>query len=353
MTTELEFWRKPAMAPDAVCREQARARQAELTKPAGSLGRLEELAIFMAAAQGRNQPVADRVTITVFVADHGIATEGVSAFPQAVTVQMVSNLAQGGAAISVLADSLGASMEIINLGTAAEPPALSNVCTAVIAAGTASFLRGPAMSVDQYRQAMAAGRDAVTRAQAQGSHLFIGGEVGIANTTSAAAIACALLNETPARLAGPGTGLDEQGLQRKVRVIEQALAHHGAVLTDTESILQYLGGFEIIALVGAYVNCAQQGIPVMIDGYISSIAALAAERLCPGVKDWFLYGHRSAEPGHARVLAALDGTPLLALDMRLGEGTGAATAVPLIRLACALHNGMATFAEAEVAGRCE
>ena len=346
MNADNKFWDKPAKPLDAVCREQARTRQGELTKPAGSLGRLEELAIFMATAQERDRPVADRVTIAVFVADHGIAIEGVSAFPQAVTAQMVSNLAQGGAAISVIAGTLQANLDIINLGTVFEAPSLSNVRHAVIAKGTASFLRGPAMTGEQFDHAIA-----VTRAQANGSHLFIGGEVGITNTTSAAAVACALLNESPARLAGPGTGLDDDGLQHKIRIIERALAHHGTALIDTDAILQALGGFEIVALVGAYINCAQQGIPVLIDGYISAVAALAAERLCPGVKDWFIYGHRSAEPGHVRVLAALDGAPLLMLEMRLGEGSGAATAVPLIRLACALHNGMATFAEAEIADR--
>ncbi len=353
MNKQHEFWREPAAVPDESSRERARTRQDELTKPAGSLGRLEELAIFMAAAQGRDRPAVERVNIAVFVADHGIAAAGVSAFPQAVTVQMVSNLAHGGAAISVLAKQLAADMEIVNLGTAVAAPALANVRNAVIAAGTASFLNGPAMTAAQYCQALAAGRDAAARAQAAGSQLFIGGEVGIANTTSAAAVACALLDEAPVRLAGPGTGLDRDGLQHKVDVLEQALARHRGALVDADAILQYLGGFEIVALTGAYIHCAQQGLPVLIDGYISSIAALAAARLCAGADHWFLYGHSSAEPGHARVLAALAGRPLLALDMRLGEGSGAATAVPLLQLACALHNDMATFAEAEVAGRCD
>lgn len=349
----LSDWLQQSVAPfNKDYLEYARSRQVELTKPAGSLGRLEELAIFMAAAQSSERPVLERIDIAVFVADHGIAAEGVSAFPQSVTVQMIGNLANGGAAISVLAKDLGAHFEIINLGTVEDAPSHADVWQQIIARGTDNFLHAPAMSDSQYAEALNAGRMAAERALQRDSHLFIGGEVGIANTTSATAIACALLNETAANMAGPGTGLDRRGLAHKIDVLGRALDHHRPELVNTAAVLRCLGGFEIVALTGAYIHCAQYGLPVMIDGFISSVAALAAERLCPDVSSWFIYGHSSAEPGHARVLAALDGSPLLSLGMRLGEGSGAATAVPLLKLACTLHNDMATFAEAEVAGRC-
>lgn len=349
----LPEWLRQVTAPiNAEYAARARARQAELTKPVGSLGRLEDLAVFMAAAQASERPVVEQIDIAVFVADHGIAAEGVSAFPQVVTVQMISNLASGGAAISVLARSTGANFEIINLGTVEAAPEHADICQHIIAKGTANFLHAPAMTESQYVQAMETGRLTAGRALARGSHLFIGGEVGIANTTSAAAVACALLNDTPANLAGPGTGLDADGLLHKISVLDRALQHHASSLAGAQTILQHLGGFEIVALTGAYIHCAQHGLPVMIDGYISSVAALAAERLCPGAAAWFLYGHCSAEPGHVRVLAALGGQPLLTLGMRLGEGSGAAVALPLLKLACSLHNDMATFAEAKIAGRC-
>lgn len=195
---------------------------------------------------------------------------------------------------------------------------------------------------------MQAGRDSVLRAQQQRSELFIGGEMGIGNTTTAAALACALLGCAPHQLAGPGTGLDEAGVAHKRAVIERALALHAGP-HDTLGWMQRVGGFELAALTGAYVACAQQGIVVPVDGFICSVAALGAVRLNPACRDWLLFAHRSAEPGHAAVLSALDAQPLLDLGLRLGEGSGAALAVPLLRMACALHDGMATFEAAAVA----
>jgi nicotinate-nucleotide--dimethylbenzimidazole phosphoribosyltransferase len=193
----------------------------------------------------------------------------------------------------------------------------------------------------------------VQRALAAGADLFIGGEMGIGNTTAAAAVSCALLGLSGAQMAGPGTGLDAAGVSHKATVIERALALHGFLpsLSSAPSaldVLRCVGGFEIAALAGAYIACAQAALPVLVDGFITSAAALAACRLNPGTRDWLIFAHASAEPGHARLLAALDARPLLQLDMRLGEGSGAASAVPLLRLACALHAGMATFAEAGV-----
>jgi nicotinate-nucleotide--dimethylbenzimidazole phosphoribosyltransferase len=335
-------------AQDAAMRAAAEARQGQLTKPPGALGALEGVAIRLAAMQGVARPQVDRVWIAVFAGDHGVAAEGVSAFPQAVTAEMVKNFARGGAAISVAARAIGASLEVVNLGTVVDISAVPGVLHLNLGAGTANFTQTAAMTDAQCEAAMAAGRESVARAQAAGSQLYIGGEMGIANTTSAAAVACAVLGAAPHALAGPGTGLDAAGVTHKAQVIARALAVH-QVLTDAPlEALRCLGGFEIAALTGAYLACAEQGLPVLIDGFISTVAALAAELFAPGAAAWFIYAHTSAEPGHARVLTALAAQPLLDLGMRLGEASGAAVAVPLLRMACALHNEMATFAEAGV-----
>jgi nicotinate-nucleotide--dimethylbenzimidazole phosphoribosyltransferase len=347
----IEWLNIPAARPDSDARRAAEARQAQLTKPAGALGRLEDIAIRLAALQGTEQPCVDRVHVTVFAGDHGVAAEGVSAFPQAVTAEMVKNFARGGAAISVAARTLGASLEVINLGTAHATGPLDGVKHYNLGPGTANFTAEPAMTVHQLANALAAGRHAVERARLAGNQLFIGGEMGIANTTAATALICALLDANPEQLAGPGTGLDRAGIAHKARVIQRALDLHDSYIDPPLEALRRLGGFEIAALTGAYIACAHLGLPVLVDGFISSAAALAAVRLCPGCQDWLLFAHTSAEPGHRTILAALDARPLLDLGMRLGEGSGAAVAVPLLRMACALHNGMATFAEAQVSGQ--
>ena len=331
---------------DTRAAEAARARQATLTKPPGSLGDLETLAIRLAGWQRRERPSVQRVHITVFAGDHGITAEGVSAFPQAVTVEMLRNFARGGAAISVLARTLGATFEVVNLGTAL--PVTGGEHDRRLGPGTVSFAQGAAMSEAQLTAALDAGRQSVDRAVAADAQLYVGGEIGIGNTTAAAALACALLPAEPEALAGPGTGLDAGGVARKAAVIRSSLQRHAGGLGNALEILRRLGGFEIAALAGAYVRCAQVGVPALIDGFISTAAALIAQRLRPGAGTWWLFSHRSREPGHAALLAALDARPLLELGMRLGEGSGAAMAVPILRLACELHGGMATFAEAGV-----
>jgi nicotinate-nucleotide--dimethylbenzimidazole phosphoribosyltransferase len=331
--------------------QAALARQGQLTKPPGALGQLEQLAVRLAALQGVERPSLDRVAIAIFAGDHGIAVENVSAFPQAVTGEMVKNFARGGAAISVLARTLSANLEVVNLGTVNEPGELPGVVRAVIAPSTANFAQDAAMTEAQLAQALQAGRDSVLRARQNGAQLFIGGEMGIANTTAATALACALLGASPQQLAGPGTGLDHAGVARKTRVLENALLLHHAHFATPWECLRRVGGFEIAALTGAYLSCAQLGLPVLVDGFIATAAALAAVRIAPDCGAWLFYAHGSAEPGHAHLLAALDAQPLLRLGMRLGEGSGAAVALPLMRLACALHNDMATFAEAGVSGK--
>jgi nicotinate-nucleotide--dimethylbenzimidazole phosphoribosyltransferase len=344
------WFKQPCCALNATARQAAMARQNQLTKPPGALGRLEEVALQFAAWQGAEKPSLSRIQISIFAADHGIAAEGVSLFPQAVTAEMVRNFARGGAAISVLAHQLNAALEVINLGTVLAIEALKSVRDERIAPGTANFLHQAAMSETQLNQALNSGHATALRAKNTDAHVLIGGEMGIANTTSASALACALLEEAPVNLAGPGTGLDSAGVTHKAQVIQQALLRHGFMNAevDTFEVLRCLGGFEIAGLTGAYIAAAQLGLPVLVDGFISSVAALCAVRLNPAVRDWLLFAHTSAELGHQRVLLAMAAQPLLQLGMRLGEGSGAAVVVPLLRLACELHNGMATFAEAGV-----
>lgn len=346
MTTQ-PFWLAPPPAPDEDCGARARDRQNRLTKPPGSLGQLEQLAVTLAAQQGRDRPGVDRIRIVVFAADHGVCAEGVSAFPQAVTGQMIANFAAGGAAISVLARSLDAELEVINLGTVEPPPVADGVVDETIAPGTANLAREPAMSRDQLQAALAAGERAVERAVQADTELFIGGEMGIGNTTSAAALACALLGESPEALVGPGTGLDDQGLAHKMEVVRAALRRLGPE-DDPLTLLAELGGFEIAALAGAFLAAGQRRLPVLVDGFIVTAAVLAAVRIQPGLRAWLHFAHGSAEPGHRRLLTALEAEPLLDLGMRLGEGSGAATAVPLLRAACDLHNRMARFEDAGV-----
>lgn len=337
------WWHTPPLRPDTTLSEKARRRLDTLIKPPGSLGRLEVLAARLAALQGRPYPRMDRVRISVFAADHGVCAEGVSTVPQALTAGMVRRFSAGDAAIAVLARQLGARLEIINLGTLAPLPALPAVVDARLADGTANMVTGPAMGPEAVTAALDAGRQALARAG--DCHLFIGGEMGIGNTTAAAALGGALLG-LGSELAGPGTGLDEAGVRRKRTVIDAALRLHGHHLAEPLAALRRVGGLEIAGLTGAFIAAAQGRIPVLVDGFIATVAALTAVRLNPGVRDWLLFGHRSAEPGHARLLQALDAEGLLDLEMRLGEGTGAAAAVPLLRMACALYAEMATFEEA-------
>lgn len=347
-TANLAWLEAPLAVPDAGMAESARMRQTQLTKPPGSLGRLEEIAIQLAALQNTLNPCVERVHITIFAGDHGVATEGVSAFPQSVTSEMIRNFAQGGGAINVLARALNTSLEIINLGTVQDTQSLAEVRHYHLGPGTANFVHEPAMTWEQLNQALHAGYESIERILQNATQLFIGGEMGIGNTTSATALACLLLNEHPMQLTGAGTGLDQQGIAHKINVIAQALSLHRPHIQSPLDALCRVGGFEIAALTGAYIRSAQSGLPVLIDGFISTIAALTAERIVPGCRHWFIYSHRSSESGHGRILSSLDAEPLITLDMRLGEGSGAAVALNLLRMACRLHNDMATFSDAQV-----
>lgn len=337
---------EPVRRPDEAIRQRALARQGQLTKPAGALGRLEGLAVHLAALQGRDEPSAARAAIAVFAGDHGVVAEGISAYPQVVTLEMMRNFARGGAAVSVLAESLGAALHVLNVGAleCLDEPAVRD---RRVAAGTRNFCEDAAMTPAQLAAALKVGRSLVDELAPE-LDVFLAGEMGIGNTTAASALACALLGLPPGELAGPGTGLDPEGVRRKAQVIGRGLSLHGPALQSPLEALRRVGGLEIAALVGAYLRCGQRGVPVLVDGFICSVAALTAVRLQPGLAPWLLLAHASAEPGHRALIDALGQLPLLDLGLRLGEGSGAALALPLLRLACELHNRMATFAAAGV-----
>lgn len=336
--------------PSAKYHAAAEARQAALTKPPGSLGAVEKLAVRLAALQACERPRAQQVPIIVFAGDHGIADQGVSAFPREVTVEMLRNFASGGAAIAVLARALGVPLSVIDAGTLAEEP-IAGVIVDKPRRGTRDFSRQAALTADEVRFALAAGRRALLAATPSGADLVILGEMGIGNTTSAAAIAAALLALPAAELAGAGTGLGAADIERKARIIDAALARHALAAAAPLDIFAAVGGLEIAALSGAMIAAAQSGVPVLVDGFIVSAAALAATRINPGCAPWLMFSHRSCERGHARILEALGAEPILDLKLRLGEGSGAALALPVLRLACALHAEMATFEEANISGR--
>lgn len=345
----LEILAAPLPRPDEAARGQALARQRALTKPPGSLGRVEALATAFAAWQGTSLPALERVAIRIYAADHGVARRGVSAYPPQVTAQMVGNFARGGAAIAVLARALAADFAVVDLGTIEPPPlegARHPVLRWAVGPGTADFCAGPAMERPALARALAAGR---ATAPPAGTHLFVGGEMGIGNTTAAAALTAALLDLPPEAVVGPGTGVEGARLAAKRAAVAEALARHRGHLAEPGELLRRLGGFEIAALAAAYLTAAARRVPVLVDGYIATAAAAWACRLNPGLRPWLLFAHRSAEPGHGHLLAALDAEPLLDLGLRLGEGSGAALAVPLLALACRLHREMATFQEAGVA----
>jgi len=321
------------------------------TKPPGSLGRLERLAVELGLAQGTDLPVADPARIVVFAADHGVTAEGVSAFPSEVTAQMVANFADGGAAVSVLGHQAGATLEIIDVGVASDLSALDGIVHDRVAAGTANLRHVAAMSHEGLEQALAAGRRAVVRAGDAGARTVLLGEMGIGNTTSAAVLTGLLGHADAATVTGRGTGLDDTALGLKRSVVAEAIGRLDGQRDDPLECLREAGGFEIAALVGAMMEAPAHRMTVLVDGYIVTAAALVACRLRPAVRRQLIFAHRSAEPGHALALRALDAEPLLDLGLRLGEGSGAVLALPLLRAACTVLADMATFESAGVSNQ--
>ena len=333
---------------DAAAIKAAQARQNQLTKPPGSLGKLETLAIWLAGCQATSQPSINRPHITIFAADHGVTEAGVSAFPAVVTQEMVKNFSRGGAAITVIARAENAHFEVVDVGMFESVGERTHLVIDRVGAGTANFLKTPAMTEAELEAALNVGRRAVERTLANQADLFIGGEMGIGNTTAATALICQQTGISPSQAIGAGTGLTAEQLPHKQQVIEQALAKHQQAMHTPMQALQHLGGFEIAALTGAYLTAAQHGLPILIDGVISSAAALIAVQTCPDSLAWMQFAHQSVEPAQQAVFKALGVEPLLDLGMRLGEGSGAAMALPIVKLACQLHNQMATFEEASV-----
>jgi nicotinate-nucleotide--dimethylbenzimidazole phosphoribosyltransferase len=339
---------------DPLWRTRARARLADLTKPLHSLGRLESIAERLCAIQQTISPCVQRRRIVVFAADHGVAEERVSAYPPGVTAQMVANFLRGGAAINALADRARAELWVVDVGVGGpvgiEQGAGATFLSRRVREGSRNLACGPAMTAPELDAAIGVGLEAAARAGSDGVTLLACGEMGIGNTTAASAITAALAGRSALDVTGHGTGIDEETHRRKVAIVARALEVN-APGTGPSEILRNVGGLEIAAIVGAYIGAAAQRIAIVGDGFIATAAALVAARLCPPFLDYWFAGHLSPEPGHAVQLALLGERPLLDLEMRLGEGTGAALAMGLFDAAAAVMTGMSTFDAAGVSGR--
>ena len=339
---------------DEAAMAAARAHLDRLTKPPGSLGRLERLVEQLAGITGSSTPRVDRPAVVVFAGDHGVTARGVSAYPSDVTAQMVANFIGGGAAINVLADAAGAELVVVDVGVAGVLPAAderaARLVRARVRSGTRDMTLEPAMTREEADAAIAVGREVVGALIERGCDAVALGEMGIGNTTAASALVAALTGRPPLLVTGRGTGLDDEAVRRKVAVIEEALGRHRPGAADPVGALAAVGGLEIAALVGAIFAAAEARAPVVLDGFITGAAALVATTISPGLGRRLIASHRSPEPGHAVVIDQLGLDPLLDLDLRLGEGSGAALALPLIRAATLLLAGMATFDGAGVSG---
>lgn len=336
---------------DKVWLEQAAERQTQLTKPLGSLGALEEIANRLAAIRRTLKPEVFRQRIYVVAADHGVVAEGVSAYPRAVTAQMVYNFLRGGAAINVLARDCGIEVKVVDAGVDADFNDAPGLIHAKVARGTANFTRGPAMTREQAAASVTIGVELARAASAEGVEMIGIGEMGIGNTTSASAITAALTGLTPEAVTGYGTGIDEAGWRRKVSAVKLALEVNKPDPNGSLDLLAKVGGAEIGVMMGVALGAAAERIPVVADGFISTSAAALACLLCPNARDYLFIAHRSQELGHGALIEFIGRRPLLDFQMRLGEGTGAALAMRLIGSAARLLGEMATFAEAGVSDR--
>lgn len=344
----LEKTLKTIKPVDASLKATIQAHLDDLTKPQGSLGRLEEFAMRYCLAAGTAKPVMGKARICCFAGDHGVSVEGVSAFPREVTPQMVYNMLAGGAAINVFVRHIGAELKVVDMGVDADFAMVPGLVDRKIARGTANLAVGPAMTLAQTTQALEAGISLAAEAAREGVTLLGTGDMGIANTTPATALFAAYLGLKPADITGRGTGVSDQGLQHKIAVIERGLAANKLALGDPLATLAALGGFEIAGIAGLVLGGAANRIPVVVDGFISTAGALAALKLHPAVADYVFFSHLSEERGHRFVMNALSLRPILDLSMRLGEGTGGALAMTLITAALKMYHEMATFSSAHV-----
>jgi nicotinate-nucleotide--dimethylbenzimidazole phosphoribosyltransferase len=336
---------------DETAMQSARMRQNTLTKPPGSLGRLEELSIQLAGITADPFPSVERKAVIVMAADHGVALEGVSAYPAEVTAQMVLNFLRGGAAINVLARQAKARVTVVDIGVATDFEPMTGLVRRKVMCGTRNQAHGPAMTRAEAEQAIQVGVDVLNEETAHGLDLVATGDMGIGNTTPSSAIAAAMTGLAVAQVVGRGTGIDDQTLERKINVIEQSLAVNRPDPKDALDVLHKVGGLEIAGLAGVMLAAASQRIPVVVDGFISTAAAMIAVALAPGARDYLISAHQSVEIGHQAMLKHLNLTPLLDLNLRLGEGTGAVLAFHLIEASTRILSEMATFGEAGVSDK--
>lgn len=335
--------------PEAIV-NRINAHWHNLTKPKGSLGRLESLAVWFGQVHGKERLPDPCSCVCVFAADHGVTESGVSAYPSAVTREMVRNFTSGGAAINVLTRHQGIRLEVVDVGVNGDLAGWAGVTHRKVAMGTRNFLEEPAMLPETGLKAMEVGRDMAHALIAQGIALLIPGEMGIGNTTSSSALASALLHMPPEEVTGRGTGLNDKMFQKKVRVIEDSVRKYSPVMATPLDWLWAVGGLEIAAIAGFIIGAAEKRTPVILDGLITSAGALVVHKLFPPISEYLLAGHVGQEPGHRKILDSMGLDPLLKLDLRLGEGTGGALAANLVRSSVYLYNEMATFESAQVSG---
>jgi nicotinate-nucleotide--dimethylbenzimidazole phosphoribosyltransferase len=336
-------------APDAVVEAAARARQETLTKPSGALGRLEDLSVWVAACQGVCPPRQfERPRVVVFAGDHGVTAAGVSAYPAEVTAQMVANFDAGGAAINVLAELSGAGVRVVDVAVDSDAPLSASIGAHKVRRGSGNIAVEDALSAEEVDAAVEAGRSIADEEVDAGADLLIAGDMGIGNTTAATTLIAALTNSEPVAVVGRGTGVDDAGWARKTAAIRDALFRARAVRSDPVGLLRVCGGADLAAMAGFVAQAAVRRTPVLLDGVVVTAAALVADRLAPGARQWWQAGHLSTEPAHTLALQHLALEPIVDLGMRLGEGTGAAIALPVLRAAVATLASMATFGEAHV-----
>lgn len=339
-------------APDGGAAAEARARQDILTKPQGALGRLEELSVWVSACQGVCPPHQfGRARVVVFAGDHGVARDGVSAYPPEVTAQMVANIDSGGAAINVLAGVAGATVRVLDIAVDVAEPLSGSIGQYKIRRGSGNITTEDALTHEQTLAALAAGRRIADEEVDNGADLLIPGDLGIGNTTPSAVLIAALCGGASAPLVGRGTGVDDEGWARKITAVGAALSRAAAVADDPVALLRTAGSADLAAMAGFCAQAAVRRTPVLLDGVVVTAAALVADRLAPGARQWWQAGHRSTEPAHTAALAHLGLRPIIDMEMRLGEGSGAAAALPLLRAAVATLAAMATFSEAAVSDR--
>ncbi|AEV74991.1 nicotinate-nucleotide--dimethylbenzimidazole phosphoribosyltransferase [Mycolicibacterium rhodesiae NBB3] len=336
-------------APDADVAARARARQDRLTKPSGSLGRLEDLAVWVSSCQGVCPPRQfERARVVVFAGDHGVAAAGVSAYPAEVTAAMVANFDAGGAAINVLAEAAGATVRVVDIAVDAAEPLTPSIGAHKVRRGSGNIAVEDALTDEEVAAALDAGRRIADDEIDSGADILIAGDMGIGNTTPATTLIAALTDSEPVAVVGRGTGIDDAGWARKTAAIRDALFRTRALAGDPVALLRVCGGADLAAMAGFCAQAAVRRTPLLLDGVVVTAAALVAEKLAPGARQWWQAGHRSTEPAHAQALQQLDLEPIVDLRMRLGEGTGAAVALPVVRAAVATLSSMATFAEAGI-----